>query len=84
MEKVENQLEAMKIQAIAQKEGTVAELNMAKIEEMNLGIDLGNRKADLEEVKVEADIISKQLESLDREEDRELQQQSIRSGEVPT
>ena len=55
---------------------------MAKVEELGLGTDLDSRKADLEEIKVEADIISKQLESLDKEEDRELQQQSIRSREV--
>ena len=84
METADRQLEVMKSQATAQKDESVAELNLAKIEEMGLGIDLQSRKADLEEVKVEADIISKQLDSLDREEDRELQQQSIRSGEVST
>jgi hypothetical protein len=84
METADRQLEVMKSQAAAQKDESVAGLNLAKIEEMGLGIDLDSRKADLEEVKVEADIINKQLENLDREEDRELQQQSIRSGEVPS
>lgn len=82
METADRQLEALKTQAIAQKDESAAELNLAKIEEMGLGIDLDARKADLDEVKVEADIINRQLESLDREEDRELQQQQSRSGEV--
>jgi len=84
METADRQLETMKTQAIALKDESAAELNLAKIEEMGLGIDLDARKADLDDVKFEADTISKQLESLDREEDRELQQQQLRSGEVPT
>ena len=82
METIDRQLDTLKIRAQAQKDESGSELNMAKVEQIGVSMDDEGRRVDMEEIKTEAEIIGKQLEVLDREEDRELQQQSIRSGEV--
>ena len=78
------QLDTLKIRAQAQKDESGSELNMAKVEQIGVDLDDEGRRVDMEEIKTEAEIIGQQLDSLDKEEDRELQQQQLRSREVPT
>ena len=84
METTALQLDTLKIRAQAQKDESGSELNMAKVEQIGVDMEDEGRRLDMEEIKTEAEIIGKQLDVLDKEEDRELQQQQLRSREVST
>ena len=84
METIDRQLDTLKIRAQAQKDESGSELNMAKVEQIGVDMEDEGRRLEMEEIKTEAELIGQQLEILDKEEDRELQQQSTGSGEVST